>query len=148
MPTIMHSQRQVFSAFGCEVDPHLFYFVAGVRRSSDSNAQRGKSSLFKSMFGILWKNGTPKSMDSDTSNGLPPPSPIFARQPSSPVSPPSPHSPFLGPPPRTPRTPTRKFTEDESHSAHSLRLGSPPGRLTQARRRVTADNYSPSLIPR
>jgi len=140
----MHSQRQVFSVFGCEVDPHSFYFVAGVRRSSDSNAQRGKSSLFKSMFGILWKNGTPKSMDSDTPIGLAPPSPISARQPSSPVSP---HSPFPGPPPRTPRTPTRKFTEDESHSPHSLHLGPPPGRSTQTRRRATADNYSPSLIP-
>ena len=127
----------------------IVYFIAGMRGPSDSNGQRTKSSLFKSMFGILWKNGSQKSMDSDTSNGLiVPPSPITARQPSSPMTPLSPHSPFLGPPPRTPRTPTRQFTEDEGHSPKSIHLGPPPGRSPQVRRRATADDYNPSLTSR
>ncbi|KAL4076170.1 transmembrane adaptor Erv26-domain-containing protein [Scleroderma yunnanense] len=122
--------------------------TSGSSPGADSTLQRGKTSLFKSMFGIFGKGGATKPMSPEPSNGLiAPPSPVSARH-SSPVTPLSPHSPFLGPPPRTPRTPTRKFAEGESKSPQSIRLGPPPGRSPQVRRRATADNYSPSLMPR
>lgn len=120
--------------------------TSGVGNSPGSNTSspRVHSSLFKSMFGILWRGGSAKSASAASNGLIAPPSPASARQPSSPMpmSPLAMHSPPLGPPPRTP---TRRVTEDEDQ--FSVRLGPPVSRSLQSRRRATADSYSvtPSL---
>ncbi|KAI6047497.1 transmembrane adaptor Erv26-domain-containing protein [Pisolithus marmoratus] len=115
----------------------------GSPSGSNSSSPRVNSSLFKSIFGILWRGGSIKSA-SGSSGLIAPPSPVSVRQPSSPLplSPLGMRSPSLGPPPRTP---TRKGTEDEGQ--FTMRLGPPVGRSLQSRRRVTADSYSVAPSP-
>lgn len=118
--------------------------TSGSSSGSNSSSPRVNSSLFKSVFGILWRGGSAKSNSGAPKGLIAPPSPVSVRQPSSPlpVSPIAMRSPSLGPPPRTP---TRRVTEDESQ--FSLGLGPPLGRSLQSRRRATAENYNAAPIP-
>lgn len=118
--------------------------TSGSSSGSNSSSPRVNSSLFKSMFGILWRGGSAKSNSGAPKGLIAPPSPVSVRQPSSPlpVSPIAMRSPSLGPPPRTP---TRRVTEDESQ--FSMGLGPPFGRSLQSRRRATTDSYNAAPIP-
>lgn len=118
--------------------------TSGSSSGPNSSSPRVNSSLFKSMFGILWRGGSAKSNSGAPKGLIAPPSPVSVRQPSSPlpVSPIAMRSPSLGPPPRTP---TRRVTEDESQ--FSLGLGPPLGRSLQSRRRATAENHNATPIP-
>lgn len=104
-----------------------------------------KSSLFKSMFGVLWRGGTPKPINPDTSTHghVSSSLPTSARQTGFPMSPSSSAIPLLdvGPPPRSPRTPTyRHASEDDTQPLSSSSLGLPFGRPLAPRRRVTTDS--------
>ncbi|KAF9226661.1 DUF396-domain-containing protein [Gyrodon lividus] len=117
--------------------------------SSRPGVSRSKSSLFKSLFSVLFKD---KILGSDKSNGLiVPPSPNPARRATSPVSP-SPNSPmhssYLPPPPRSPRV-SGFQPESDNPALQRIQLGLPPPRRSpQAIRRATDGSSSATLSSR